>query len=66
MKETKNLINYVFILSLAVSVLLSTAASAQTVPSSAQSEMDRMQSGEESERDRRDKTRTKKSQAVTR
>ena len=65
MKEIKNLINFVFTLSLAVTVLLSTAASAQTVPSSAQSEMDRIQSGEESERDRRDRTRTKKSQAVS-
>jgi len=60
MKKIKNLIKYVCLFPLAVSLLLSAAASAQTVPSSAQSEMDRIQSGEESERDRRDRTRTKK------
>jgi len=65
MKKIKNLINYILILSVAASALFSITASAQTTPSSAQSEMDRMQSGEESERDRRDRTRTKKSQAVS-
>ena len=47
------------------SILLVGSVFSQTTPSSAQSEADRLKSGGETERDRRNKTKTKKAQAVS-